>query len=412
MPEEYYNNKLIKRFEAMLRTNENYFFDIEEFLDIIDDYISLGNYNMAYKAIEIGLQQYHDNMDIQLYKAEWFSLNDELEKALTLLKDLQQKDPKRIEIPMLKAELFSRKHLHQEAIEALRQALKLPGHDAVEIYELMTVEHLYLDDYRSALHAALQALRVDPNSSTALYNAITCYDLLDETHKAVVFLEDFVEENPFSEIAWSLLSKKYMHYKLYDKALKAIDYAIAIDDSFLGAYYDKAYIYTQLKQYHKAIEYYELTLDIADPTAFTYYHMARIYEKLGDDTQAIECYLNAINEDPGHYKSWIKVVQLKIKTNALDDALAIAKKALEIVNNQELFELLGDIHLLRNDLLKAIPAFEMSLKLGEKKLDIILKLSDLYKQTHQVEKFRQLLLDAKKQFPDSQEIKKRMLDNN
>ncbi len=408
MPQDY-NNKLTQRFEAMLRTNKSYFFDVDEFLDIIDEYIVMANYNMAYKAIEIGLQQHHQSVDIQLYKAELYALDDQLDKAMQLLKELQNQEPDRIEIPMLEAELFSRKHMHREAIAALQKALDLPDHDPQEIYELMTVEYLYLDDYRSALNTALESLRLNPASSTSLYNAITCYDLLDEADKATAFLEEYVDKNPFSEIAWSLLAKKYINQEAYNKALKAIEFAIAIDDRFLGAYYDKAYIYNKLKQYTKALECYRQTLKIADPTAFTYYHMARIYEKINDYNQAAEYYLLAIAEDPGHYKSWIRVVQIKIRINDLDGALDIAKKALEIVNNQELFVLLADIYVLKNDLYKAIPALEMSLKLGEKKLDIILKLADLYKQTHKVEKFRQLLLDAKKAYPDSQEIKKRML---
>jgi len=52
----------------------------------------------------------------------------------------------------------------------------------------------------------------------------------------------------------------------------------------------------------------------------------------------------------------------------------------------------------------------MSLKLGTVKLETILKLADLYKQTYQLEKFRSLLLEAKQQFPDSKEIQKRMLE--
>ncbi|HFX18126.1 MAG TPA: tetratricopeptide repeat protein [Flavobacteriales bacterium] len=411
MQEDFEHNNLIERFEAMLKTNENYFFDLEDFLDIIDEYITLGNLNMAQKAIEIGLQQHPENFDIQLYQAELHSLNDRLEAAESLLMHLENINPNRTEIPMLRAEIYSRKHLHKKAIEALKQALDLQGHDPGEIYELMTVEFLYLDDYQSALDTSLKALNHDPESSTALYNAITCFDLLDESDKAIAFLENYLSKNTFSEVGWSLLAKKYMDKQLFEKALNAIDYAIAIDDRFLGAYYDKAYIYTVLKEYDKALEFYKLTLSIADPTAFTYFHIARIYEKLEKDDLAIDFYLKAINEDPGHYKSWIKLIQLKLHQNNLDEALEITKKALDIVSNQELYEILGQIYLRQNNTDKAIEAYEMSLKLGDPKLTVILQLADLYKQTLQIEKFKQLLLAAKNQFPDSVEIQKRMLGN-
>jgi len=410
MSEEERNDDILKRFEQMLQTNENYFFDLEEFLDIIDEYVTVGNYNMAQKAIDLGLQQYEDSVDILLYQAEIHSLNDRLEKAEELLSKLKSIDPYRIEIPLLEAELYSRKHLHKKAIQSLRNALQLPEVDKGEVYELMTVEFLYLEDYQSALETSLESLKFDSKSSTALYNAITCYDLLGQTTQAIHFLQQYLEKEAFSEVGWSLLAKKYIDQQAYKKALEALDYAIAIDDKFLGAYYDKAYVYTQLKDYKNALRFYKLTLRIADPTAFTFFHIANIYEQLEDYQAAVENYFLAINEDPGYYKSWIRLVHIKIKLNDLDSALDIIKQALDIINNQELFELLGDIHLLRKETLKAIPAYEMSLKLGTFKLPVILKLSDLYKETGQIEKYKQLLLEAKKHFPDSKEVQKRMLD--
>ncbi len=409
MQGEYQNHDLLLRFENMLQTNEPVFFDLDEFLDIIDDYISLGNFNMAQKAIDIALGQYPENLDILLYQAELLSLNDQLEKAENLLNHLRQIAPDRLEVPMLEAEIYSRKHMHLKAINALAKALKIPDADKAEIYELMTVEYLYLEDYKSALDASLFALKHDPESSMALYNAITCFDLLDQSEKAIHFLETHVAQNPFSEVGWSLLGKKYIDKKAYKKALEALDYAIAIDDKFLGAYYDKAFAHTKLREYDKALEFYFLTLRIADPTAFTYYHIARIYEEMKDYERAIDNYLNAIHEDPGHYKSWINLVQIKLSLQDIDGALELNKQALDIVNNQELYELLSQIYLLKDNLKEAIVALEKSLKFGEYKLPIILQLADLYKQNQDIEKFRQVLLEAKKQFPDSKEIQKRML---
>jgi len=402
---------LIRQFEEMLKTNENYFFDVEEFLDIIDGYISLANYNMADKAIEISLSQYPENIDILLYKAELFSLQDKLSKAEVIIKKLKQINAERIEIPMLEAEIYSRKHMHYEAVRALQDALKLPDSNKAEIFEMITVEYMYMEDYQQALQAALKSLQYDDENTMSLYNAVTCYDLLDKHDQAIAFLQNFLQKNPFNEVAWSLLGKKFIDKEEYQKAIDALDYAIAIDDSFLGAYYDKAYAYAQLKLYEQALEFYKLTLEISDPTAFTYYHIARIYEFLNEENKAIKNYLLAIHEDPGHYKSWIKLVQIKIRQKDYNQALELVQKALEVINNQELFELLGEIYWLKKDLLKSIPAYEMSLKLGAGRLPVILKLADLYKQTGELEKFRSLLLEARKQFPDSKEIKNLMQGN-
>jgi len=402
---------IIKRFEAMLQTNENIFFDLEDFLDIVDEYISLGNFNMASKAIDIALQQYPANVDLLLFKAELLSFNDQVDKAEELLAELKLMAPERIEIPMLEAELYSRKNKHKKAINALQQALQFENADRVEIYELMTVEYLYLEDYRLALKSALKTLELDSESSTALYNAITCYDLLNEKEKAIVFLEQYVEKNPFSEVGWSLLAKKYIDKAWYNKAVQALDYAIAIDDTFLGAYYDKAYAYMQIGQYDKALKCYQLTLKIADPTAFTFFHIAKNYQKLNDLDQAVHYYFKAIEEDPGYFKAWMELILIKLQQKQLESALSLTLKALEVINNKELYEILGKIYQLSDQPVKAMAAFEMSIKLGTPSLNIILQLADLYKQQGMIEEYRNILLYAKKQFPDSKEIKKRMLEN-
>ncbi len=400
--------ELIRRFETMMQTNEIYFFDLEDFLTIIEHYINSGDYDLARKAIKAGLYQHHNNIDILLYRAELYSLNDQLENAEELLAYLSDLDPERLEIPMLEAEIYSRKHLHEKAINSLRYALNLSGADPAEIYEMMTVEYLYMDKYNEALEMAIQALKYDPESSMSLFNAVSCYDLSDRSDDAIFFLENFLNNNPFSEVGWSLLAKKYIDKGQYNKALEAIDFAIAIDDKFLAAYYDKAYIFSKLRRYEEALIFYKITLDIADPTAFTYYHIARIYQRMNDANHATEYFLKAINEDPGHFKSWIKLVELKMNTNDWHAALDIAERASEIVNHQELFELLGDIYIHFKNWDKAIAALEMSLKLGEANLPDIIKLSGLYKRTQQIEKFRNLLLKAKQQFPNSKEIQSLM----
>ncbi len=408
MSNAYNYEDLIRRFEAMLQTNEIYFFDLEEFLTIIEHYINSGDYNMAERAIRTGLYQHEQDIDILLYKAELYSLNDQLENAEHLLKELKFMDPERLEIPMLEAEIYSRKHLHNKAISALQRALDLPDAEPSEIYEMMTVEYLYLDHYNEALNTAIQALKFDPDSSMSLFNAISCFDLTDRSDDAIVFLKNFLDKNPFSEVGWSLLAKKYIDKEQFDKALEAIDFAIAIDDNFLGAYYDKAYIFSKLQRYKEALIFYKLTLDIADPTAFTYYHIARIYQRMNDINNATEYFLKAINEDPGHFKSWIKLVELKIENNQWNIALEIAEKASEIVNHKELFELLGDIYNHHKRYDDAVSSYEMSLKLSDGNLPVIIKLSNLYKSTKQIEKFRNLLLKAKQDFPDSKEIKSLM----
>jgi len=403
-------DEIIQRFEKMIVTGKNYFFDINEFLEIIDHYIFIGNYTLAWKAINKADDQYPGNQEINLFKAEVLALENKYDEALDLLEILQKKINNNIEVFLLKADIYSRTNQHHKAIKSLQKALKINKNDP-EIYDLLTIEFLYLDDYENALKAALLSLKYDPRNQAALYNAVSCFDYLDLIDQSIKFLENYVNRMPMSEIGWSLLAKKYIELQEYIKALKALDFAIAIDDKFLGAYYDKAYVLTKLGNYAEAIKFYKITLGISDPTPFAYYHIAKNYELDNQPEQAIQFYQKAIHEDPGHYKSWLGLINILEKEGKIKEALEKNEKAIQTAPTQELYEKYAKLLFQLDKIDETIKALEMSLKMGVLKIPIVLMLADLYKLKGEKEKFRSLLLEARKQYPDSKEIQNKMSGN-
>ena len=55
-------NQPIAKFESMLKTDDVYFFDSEDFEDIIHHYLNNGKISLAKKAIKIGLKQHPDSL--------------------------------------------------------------------------------------------------------------------------------------------------------------------------------------------------------------------------------------------------------------------------------------------------------------------------------------------------------------
>jgi len=409
MEERNYDNEAVNRFEKMILEGVSYFFDLEEFLDIIDYYITYGNFNYAHKALKLGLSQYKDNVELLMYKTELLALEGELTEAQSIIDKIRILSPENPDLPLLQADIYSRNNMHRMAVNSLIKALKYHPKDT-EIYDLLSIEYLYLDEFNKALKVSQTSLEINPDNQAALYNVVSCYDLMDRNDKAREFLESFIDSHPLSEIGWSLLGKRYLEEENYIKALEALDFAIAIDDKFLGAYYDKAYVLTKLQRYEEAIEFYKITLTISDPSAFAFYHIAKNHELLGNYKEAAEYYQKAIYEDPGHYKSRLRLIALLIRQNKIDEALQNSYESVQIIPTQELFEQQAQILLIKDDIPGAIEALEMSLKLGTLKIPVILLLADLYLKKGEKEKFRTLLLEARKMYPDSKEIQKKMTD--
>ena len=56
----------IAKFESMLKTDDVYFFDAEDFQDIIHHYLNNGKIALAKKAIKIGLQQHPGSIELKI----------------------------------------------------------------------------------------------------------------------------------------------------------------------------------------------------------------------------------------------------------------------------------------------------------------------------------------------------------
>jgi tetratricopeptide (TPR) repeat protein len=114
----------------------------------------------------------------------------------------------------------------------------------------------------------MKCLEHDEHDYSALYNVIYCFDYLEENEAAIDYLNDFLNKNPYSEVAWHQVGKQYYLLKEYKKALASFDFAIISDDGFIGAYLEKGKTQQKLKDYAGAIESYTVTLGLDDATSF------------------------------------------------------------------------------------------------------------------------------------------------
>ena len=102
-------DKSIHKFESMLKTDDVYFFDAEDFEDIIHHYLNLGRVNLAKKAIQIALQQHPNAFEIKLLHVEVLVFEDYFEEAESILDLLQQQHPTHEEIYIQRLTFFLKK---------------------------------------------------------------------------------------------------------------------------------------------------------------------------------------------------------------------------------------------------------------------------------------------------------------
>ena len=330
------NNFSITRYESMLRSNDVKFFDSDEFESIIHHYLENGKIAKAKKAISLGLSQHPSSVNLKLLQVEVLVFEDRLEKADNLLAQLHAIEPENEEIYIQKANILSKQNEHKKAIELLNMALQYTN-DPADVYSLIGMEYLFMDDFENAKTNFMRCLEADDQDYSALYNVIYCFDFLEQHEEAIDYLNMFLDKNPYCEVAWHQVGKQYFDLKDYEKALAAFDFAIISDEYFIGAYLEKGKVLEKLNRNNEAIENYRITLELDDPTSFALLRIGKCFEKLGNDDLALQHYTKTVHEDPLLDKGWIAITDFYMRKRNYQKALYYINKAINIDSENVLY---------------------------------------------------------------------------
>lgn len=397
-------NPSILKFESMLKTDAVYFFDAEDFEDIIHHYLNHGKISLAKKAIRMGMQQHPDALQLHLLHVEVLVFENQLGKAEAILDELQEIDGRNEEILIQRANIQSKKDNHQGAIDFLKKALELVEDD-FDIYSLMGMEYLFLDNYAEAKGCFLKCLAHDPEDYASLYNVVYCYEFLDDPEGAIRFLNAYLDRNPYCQVAWHQLGKQYYTLEMYPEALSSFDFAIIADESFIGAYFEKGKVLEMMGRYQEAIANYNITIELDDPTSHAYLHIGRCFERLGQDQQARHYYYLTVHEDPLLDKGWLAITDFYLRQRQYRKALEYIDKAINIDGeNAQYWKRCGLIHQALCELDQADYAYKRAVELGHAELDIWMRWASVLRDSGEYGAAAEVLLQGAEQYPEAAEI--------
>ena len=268
---------LIKRFENLLANNTSGFFDADEFDILIDYYLTANQYQNAIKAVDFALAQYPYSIDFIIRKAQLISTNKETRKALELLARAEKLDPVYPEIFMTRGSIYSLSGLPEKAIENFKKAIEHAGESKELIedgYLYLAFEHETLEEFDDAIFCLKKTIELNPKNDAALYELSFCFEVTAKDTEAVEYFNTFLDKHSYSNCAWFNLGVVYNRLGLFEKAIEAYDYVIAIKEDFAPAYFNKANSLANIDQLKEAIACYEETFKFEKPEAITYCYIA------------------------------------------------------------------------------------------------------------------------------------------
>jgi tetratricopeptide (TPR) repeat protein len=401
-------NVSLSRFESMLKTNKVFFFDSEEFEDIILHYLDMGKATLAKKALKLALEQHPRSTGLKLVQVEMLIYDDKLDQAEKLLNELYAIEPHNEEVYIQKANIYSKRDLHDKAILELQKALECTD-DFADVYNLMGMEYLFMDDLENAKQCFIKCLEEDFEDQSALYNVVYCFEFMDQYKEAIDYLETYIERNPYSEIAWHQEGRLSYSIKDYENALRCFEYATLIDEHFVGAHMEKGKALEKLKRFEEAITCYEYTMELEDPTSYALLRIGKCYEKMGDKAQALSYYNRTVHEDPLLDKGWIAITDFYIRQKNYQKALYFVNKALGIDNeNQHYWKRYATINKQMNFFEEAEYGYRKAVEYGDFELDTWLFWVDITQFLGEFDAAIQTLLQAAEYYPESHEVAYRL----
>jgi tetratricopeptide (TPR) repeat protein len=398
----------LTKFESMLKTNNVFFFDSIEFENIIHHYLEIGKIALAKKAIKLGLDQHPTSINLRLFRVEILIFENKLSEAAKLLNMLFELEPNNEELYIQKANIHSKRDQHEEAIEVFKQALKV-SNDSSEIHSLIGMEYLFLDNYEAAKIHFKNCIDLNIEDYSSLYNIIYCFEFLDQNQEAIDYLNCYLDQNPYCEVAWHQLGKQYLEIKDLNKALTAFDFAIISDDTFIGAYLEKAKVLERLNRFKEAIGNYNISMAIEGPTAFTYLKIGGCHEKMHNKDKALKYFFKSVKEDPAFDKGWIKIAHFYFSKKDDLKALFYVNKAIDIDDENISYWLFYSKtnHRLKY-LEEAERGFKKTLELGGTSLDIWIQRGDILIELGEIEAAKYNFVQALEYYPDSEELEFRL----
>ena len=324
-----------------LRAGRSYsYFEEDAFEKIIDHFDENDELPLALEATEYAITQFPYSSALLLKRADLLIATKKYKDALAVLEQAEVLDSSDINLYILKTDAYLALDKQQLAAEVLELALNyFEGEEKLELlFELTDVYDDY-ENFDKVFDCLKMILEMDPNNEEALYKICFWTDFTGRNEEGIRLHQAIIEEAPFSELAWFNLAAAYQGIKLYEKAIDAYLYAVAIDDKFDYAWRNMGDAYLRLRKYKLAIECLQKVLELARPEDVLYEAIGHCYDKLHNYALARLNYRKATHLNQDDSQLFYKIACTYMNEGVWDSAIKNLHVAMRIHKGQPEYNL-------------------------------------------------------------------------
>lgn len=322
---------LLQRYEKVKTGESAKIMYEEEFEQVIEFFFRNSNEEQALLACEIAKTYYPFSSSILVLKAEILTQAQKFGQALIALDEMEQYDSNNLDGVLLRSDILLSQFKYDQAALLLEQrADNFEGKEKIEI--LLELSDVYdeCEEYDAVFDTLNRVIKIDKRNEEALQKICFWADFTERQEESIAIHTQLTDEDPYNALAWFNIGAAYQSLKLYEKALDAYEYCVAIDDKFEFAYRNMADAYMRLKWYDRAIEVLEKHLEIAKAEDVIFEAMGYCWEKQKNFQRARFYYRKASQLSPNDDVIFYKIGETYSREKQWDKAVKAYSVALHL----------------------------------------------------------------------------------
>jgi tetratricopeptide (TPR) repeat protein len=351
--------ELLRQYQYLRTGRSHSFLDEESFEKIIDYFDDKEDIPKAVEAVETAIEQYPYSSALLVKKADLMIASRRYHEALQILEQAALLDGADIDLYILKTDVYLALDQQEKAVALLEDALQhFEGEERIELlFELADVYDDY-EEFDKIFDCLKLILEQAPTNEEALYKICFWTDFTGRNEESIRLHQQIIDDHPFSELAWFNLGAAFQGLKLYEKAVDAYKYAIAIDEKFDYAHRNMGDAYIRLRKFRDAIESLEKVLELSKPEDVIYEAIGHCYDKLSQYAQARFYYRKASHLNQDDSKLYYKIACTYLNEGQWSNAVRQLETAIHLSAKQPEYNLaMGECKMQLGEYKEAIQFF-------------------------------------------------------
>lgn len=241
----------------------------DNFLDIIDYYEDVFDGKNLTKACEIAFGQYSYSAEINERYIDALLKEGRNSDALSVLNESPCQEKTLISL------LYARVYLYNGNFEKADECFSvLTDFNGITEYAdtvaMLASDCINVKNYRLALKYYNFLLEHNAAGSEVYSDIAFCHDTFGDFASAEKYYRKYLEAYPFDDTVWFDLGTLYAKNNLYEQAIDAFEYSIALESTNTMALHNLAIVYLNLFRYNESLKYFEefALLEPDNPLAF------------------------------------------------------------------------------------------------------------------------------------------------